>query len=150
MGKDKADKKANREKALQMQKEKFDALRAAMTPEERAKADKKAKRFKVVLLSILGLFVLTVVLAMFSDSGTTDSNPSSTTVSDTSGVDWNNYSPAVKTRIEELISTNDCSGLQLEFDMADQNNTAQENRVGAGNADLMNYLDSSMRKLGCY
>ena len=150
MGKDKSEKKASREKALQLQKEKYDAVRAAMTPEERVKADKKAKRFKVVLLSIVGLFVLTVVLAMFSDSGTTDSNPSSTTVSDTSGVDWNNYSPAVKTRIEELINSNDCSGLQLEFDVADQNDTAQRNRVGDGNADLMAYIDGEMRKLGCY
>jgi len=150
MGKDKAAKKASREKALQMQQEKFEALRAAMTPEERAKADKKAKRFKVILLSIVGLFVLTVVFAMFSGSGTTDSNPSSTTVSDTSGVDWKNYSPQVKNRIEELINTNDCSGLQSEFDIAAQNDTAQRNRVGDGNADLMDYINGEMQRLGCY
>jgi hypothetical protein len=150
MGKDKSEKKASREKALQLQQEKFDALRAAMTPEQRAKADKKAKRFKVILLSILGLFVLTVVLAMFSDSSTTDSNPSTTTNSDNSGVNWSNYAPAVKTQIEELVNTNDCAGLQAEFDIADQNDTAQRNRVGVGNADLMAYIDGEMRRLGCY
>jgi hypothetical protein len=114
------------------------------------KSEKKAKRFKVILLSILGLFVLTVVLAMFGDSSTTDSNPSTTTNSDNSGVNWNNYAPAVKTQIEELVNTNDCSGLQAEFDIADQNDTAQRNRVGVGNADLMAYIDGEMRRLGCY
>ena len=121
-----------------------------MTPEQRAKADKKAKRFKVTFFSIVGLFVLTVVFAMFGGSGTSDSNPGSTTISDNSGVNWSNYSPAVKTRIKELINTNDCPGLQAEFDIADQNNAAQRNRVGVGNADLMAYIDGEMRRLGCY
>jgi hypothetical protein len=57
--------------------------------------------------------------------------------------------PTVKTRIEELIQSGDCSGLQAEFDIADQNDAAQRNRVGVGNADLMNYINTSMQKLGC-
>jgi hypothetical protein len=36
----------------------------------------------------------------------------------------------------------DCDGLQTEFDTADGNNTAQRNRTGDGNADLMAYIES--------
>jgi hypothetical protein len=70
-------------------------------------------------------------------------------VSDNSGVKWSDYSPTVKTRIEEFIQSADCSSLQKEFDVADQNDAAQRNRVGTGNADLMNYINTSMEKLGC-
>ena len=52
-------------------------------------------------------------------------------------------------RIEEFIQSADCSSLQNEFDVADQNDAAQRNRVGVGNADLMNYINTSMQKLGC-
>ena len=139
MAKDKAEKKA-REKAR----------RAALTPEERAKEDKASKRIKLIVATI---FVLPLVIGLLlpdSNSGVDKSTPTSTVVSDNSGVKWSNYSPTVKTRIEELIQNGDCSSLQAEFDIADQNDAAQRNRVGVGNADLMNYLDSSMRKLRCY
>jgi hypothetical protein len=105
----------------------------------------------LILLAIAASFVSLVVIGMFGDSGTSEtSSTTSTLVSDNSGVKWSDYSPTVKTRIEALIQSSDCSGLQAEFDIADQNDAAQRNRVGVGNADLMNYLDSSMRKLGCY
>lgn len=139
MAKDKVEKKA-REKAR----------RAAMTPEERAKADKSAKKIKLIAVLILILPIVIGLLLPDSNSGVDNSTTSSTVVSDNSGVKWSDYSPTVKTRIEELIQNGDCSSLQAEFDIADQNDAAQRNRVGVGNADLMNYLDSSMRKLRCY
>ena len=46
MDKFKAEKKASQEKALRLQQEKLEALRAAMSPEDRDKADKRAKRFR--------------------------------------------------------------------------------------------------------
>jgi hypothetical protein len=151
MDKYKAEKKASQDKAMKLQQEKFDALRAAMSPEERAKADKRVKRTKMTLISIAVSFILLIVIGMLGGSGTSETSSTSTAVvADNSGVTWTDYSPTVKTRIEELIQAADCSGLQMEFDIADQNDAAQRNRVGVGNADLMNYINTSMQKLGCF
>lgn len=68
----------------------------------------------------------------------------------TQDVDWENYSPTVKTRIDELAAAKDCAGLQREFDTAESNNTAQRNRTGDGNSDLMAYIDDKMAHAGCY
>ena len=95
-------------------------------------------------------FALIIAIGMFSDSETSETSSSPAVASDNSGVNWSNYSPTVKTRIEGFIQSADCSNLQKEFDIADQNNAAQRNRVGTGNAELMGYIDSSMRKLDCY
>lgn len=124
--------------------------RAAMTPEERAKADKIFKKIKLIAVLILVLSVVIGLLLPDSDSGVDKSTSSSAVVFDNSGVKWSDYSPTVKTRIEELIQSGDCSGLQTEFDIADQNDAAQRNRVGVGNADFMNYINTSMQKLGCF
>jgi hypothetical protein len=67
-----------------------------------------------------------------------------------SSVNWDNYSPAVKSLIAELIDAQDCEGLQTQFDNADANNTAQLNRTGESNAELMSLLDGEMRDIGCY
>jgi hypothetical protein len=150
MDKYKAEKKASQEKAKKLQQEKSDALEAAMTPEERAQTNKRAKRNKLILLAIAASFVSLVVIGMLGDSGTSEtSSNTSSAVTDNSGVNWSDYAPTVKTRIEEFIQSADCSSLQKEFDVADQNDAAQRNRVGVGNADLMNYINTSMEKLGC-
>ncbi len=67
-----------------------------------------------------------------------------------SDVNWENYAPAVKQRIADLIDAGDCENLQAEFNVADQNNVAQRNRTGENNADLMALLDDQMKKIGCY
>jgi len=67
-----------------------------------------------------------------------------------SDVKWENYAPAVKQRIADLIDAGDCENLQVEFNIADQNNVAQRNRTGESNADLMSLLDDQMKKIGCY
>lgn len=63
---------------------------------------------------------------------------------------WNNYSSDVKLRIHKLIENKDCKGLQNEFNIADKNNQAQMNRTGRNNAELMDFIDNNMKKLGCY
>jgi hypothetical protein len=138
MAKNKAEKKA-REKAR----------RAALTPEERAKEDKVAKKIKIIVATILILPIVIGLLLPDTESGVDESASSTSITSDNSGVKWSDYSPTVKTRIEGLIQSGDCSSLQAEFDIADQNDAAQRNRVGTGNADLMNYINTSMQKLGC-
>jgi hypothetical protein len=67
-----------------------------------------------------------------------------------SGVDWENYAPEVKARIDRMAVEGDCGGLQAEFDAADENDTAQRNRAGSGNADLMGYIDAKLSAAGCY
>jgi hypothetical protein len=65
-------------------------------------------------------------------------------------VDWQNYAPSVRQRIDEMAAGHDCFGLQNEFDTADGNDDVQRARTGDGNADLMGYIDSKMKNAGCY
>ena len=143
MDKYKAEKKASQDKAMKLQQEKSDALRVALTPEERAQTDERAKRNRLILLAIAVSFASLIVIGMFGGSGTSETSSSTiSAATDNSGVNWSDYAPTVKTRIEELIQSGDCSSLQAEFDVADQNDAAQRNRVGVGNADLMNYINT--------
>ena len=139
MGKDKAEKKAREM-----------TRRASLTPEERAKEDKSRKRVKLIALLILTVTVMIGLLVPDPKPEQDTEKSTSAIVSDESGVEWSNYAPSVKTRIMSFIQSGDCVNLQSEFDIADQNDTAQRNRVGVGNADLMDYLDKEMQKLGCY
>lgn len=70
--------------------------------------------------------------------------PGMTACSNTRDVDWGEYSPTVKTRIENMVSDKDCGGLQDEFDTADANSAS------GSNADLMAYLNDKMEDIGCY
>lgn len=65
-------------------------------------------------------------------------------------VDWENYTPDVKQRIDGMAEEGNCQGLQEEFDVAEANSTAQRTRVGDGNADLMGYIDEQLRLADCY
>lgn len=65
-------------------------------------------------------------------------------------VPWDDYASTVRTRIDEMAVSADCSGLQVEFDSADDADAATRNRTGHGNADLMSYIDAQMRRAGCY
>jgi hypothetical protein len=64
-------------------------------------------------------------------------------------VDWSNYSPAVRSRIDQAAAAKDCALLQSEFNTADSNDDAQRARTGNGNADLMSYIDAKMKSAGC-
>ena len=65
-------------------------------------------------------------------------------------VDWNNYAASVRTRIARRIVAVDCAGLQAGFNIALENNVAQRRRDPKGNIPRMDYLDKSMRAIGCY
>ena len=115
---------------------------------------------KILAIVLLG----SMVVGGFSGSGksdestdkssqvaTTETQPETTIdVISKSKVKWDNYAPVVKQRIADLIDAEDCQNLQAEFDNADRNNTAQRNRTGESNAELMALLDSQMKKIGCY
>ena len=115
---------------------------------------------KVLVIVLIG----SMVAGGFSGSGqsgessdkptpvvTEEAQPETTLdVISNSNVKWENYAPAVKQRIADLIDTGDCQNLQAEFDVADQNNVAQRNRTGESNADLMALLDDQMKDIGCY
>ena len=85
-----------------------------------------------------------------SGTAATTSAPAVTTAEpteteeDDGGVDWENYAPAVRRRIDGLAKAKDCAGLQEQFDLAEANNDAQRERTGDGNADLMGYIDEAM------
>jgi hypothetical protein len=92
-----------------------------------------------------------------SESVTTSESPSPepkalTTVEklSDSNVKWENYAETVKQRIADLIDAEDCTSLQAEFDIADQNSEATRNRTGESNANLMALIDDQMRKIGCF
>lgn len=70
--------------------------------------------------------------------------------SDEPDVPSSNYSPTVKTRIDDAASDKDCVALQREFDTADANDSAQRNRTGEGNGDLLTYIDNAMKDASCY
>jgi hypothetical protein len=65
-------------------------------------------------------------------------------------VDWENYSPDVRTRIDSAAARGDCATLQAEFDNAEANDDAQRERTGDGNADLMAYIDAQADEAGCH
>lgn len=67
-----------------------------------------------------------------------------------SKVPWENYHPDVKERIETMHAADNCAGLQVEFDTAYDNNTAQRERTGTGNSQLMNYLFDLQKDAGCF
>ena len=94
---------------MKLQQEKSDALRAALTPEERAQTDNRAKRNRLILLAIAVSFASLIVIGMFGGSGTSETSSSTiSAATDNSGVNWSDYAPTVKTRIEELIQSGDC------------------------------------------
>lgn len=64
-------------------------------------------------------------------------------------VDWENYAPAVRTRIDRLGRKSDCEGLQEQFDTAYDNDERQRSRVGEGNADLMSYIQEWLDYAEC-
>ena len=55
-------------------------------------------------------------------------------------VDWSDYSPDLKARIDAAAARHDCAALQKEFDTADT-------RSDAG---LMTYIDGRLESAGCY
>lgn len=63
---------------------------------------------------------------------------------------WKNYAPSVKTKIKEMVERGNCEELQAEFDLLAKNDKAQKQFRGEGNAKLMDFIDKTMREIGCY
>lgn len=70
--------------------------------------------------------------------------------SDRTEVPWADYEVTLQAQIDDLTAAGDCAGLQAAFDTADANNDATMSRTGHNNADLMTYIDESMRLAECY
>ncbi len=77
-------------------------------------------------------------------------NSSNSSTGDEPAVNWVNYDKTVKERIDLMTNKLDCTGLQNEFNLAEQNSDNQRARVGEGNLNLMNYIDFKMKKCNCY
>jgi hypothetical protein len=75
-------------------------------------------------------------------SGSSDSSPSS-------AVDWSTYSPTLKSSIDSDAAAGDCGALQKSFDTAFSNNSAQRERTGTGNVELMAYIQTQLERAGC-
>jgi hypothetical protein len=75
--------------------------------------------------------------------------PACSTGGSSSSVDWENYAPSVRSRIDSLAASHDCQGLQQEFETADANDGLQRDRTGDGNADLMGYIEGKLKDAGC-
>lgn len=102
-------------------------------------------RRRVIWIGLAVIVVLSIVASQL-DGGSRDGGGGTSSDS----VDWENYSPDVKARIDGMETERDCIGLQAEFDTADANDDAQRDRVGEGNADLMAYIDQALESAGCY
>lgn len=70
--------------------------------------------------------------------------------SGSSGVQWDDYAPGTRARIDALAAARDCLALQAEFDQAEANGAATRARTGHNSAELMRYVDEAMRSAGCY
>ena len=104
------------------------------------------EQWAIAALIIGGL----IVFSLISNAVDGDSDGGSAPTESSSDVDWENYAPEVKTRIDSLAASGDCAALQREFDIADANDALQRDRVGEGNADLMGYIDDKLTSAGCY
>lgn len=96
----------------------------------------------VVAVIVAGLLLLTGCV-LEPRQASPDEDPAAS-------VPWDDYDPAVRERIDQLADNVDCVGLQGEFDAADANGAATQDRTGHNNADLMAYIDHLMRVAGCY
>ena len=113
---------------------------------------RKQRIWIVVLLSVVALSVIGSITGA-GDSGTegtSNSEVAPTETADTrTAVEWEDYSPTVKTNIDALMDAKDCEGLQKQFDITDSNNEATMNRTGRNNAKLMMYEMEAMKIAGC-
>jgi hypothetical protein len=63
---------------------------------------------------------------------------------------WKNYDSAVRDRLSVFMLLKQCENLQKEFDIAYDNMDNQAKRTGSTTADLMDFIDDNMKRIGCY
>jgi hypothetical protein len=64
-------------------------------------------------------------------------------------LDWENYPPAVKRRIDQLAAKGNCEALLEESDWADEHNDEQRDAFGDDNAALIAYINDKLEDAGC-
>lgn len=112
-----------------------------------SRKDHSARNWTIAIVVIVGAIIFG---AMTKNASTPGGDSGDALTEGSSEVDWENYAPEVKTRIDGFAGSGDCAALQQEFDIADANDDLQRDRVGDGNADLMDYIDEKMADAGCY
>jgi hypothetical protein len=105
---------------------------------------------KILWALVLAVFALILIVSCSEGSEETNQDEVIETETTRTDVQWENYAPEVKIRIDEMMEARDCEGLQAQFDISDANSQATMNRVGHNNASLMGYTDEAMRIAGCY
>jgi len=68
-------------------------------------------------------------------------------------VDWENYAPGVKERIDAEANNpegTDCNMLQAMLEMAKVNDPDQREEAGDGNEDLMACINAQAEAAGCF
>lgn len=116
----------------------------------------KVKLGTLVLIGVIILIVLGGCISTLTDSvstksaNTVPSTSSSKEWEPSTKVDWDKYASSVKVRIDTNGKEKNCIELQEDFDVAERMNSAQFNRVGNGNGDLMGYINDWMQHADCY
>ena len=65
-------------------------------------------------------------------------------------VRWKDYEPSLQAKIDAMATTQDCNGLQLEFNEIGATNLAVRNRFGHGNVEILKYIDDKERAASCF
>ena len=97
-----------------------------------------------------GIIIIVALLVVATGCGANGGGASDSGSGDNPSVNWSDYAPQVRNRIDQEAAAADCRGLQQEFDDAESNNDATAARTDHNNADLMTYIDHQMRAAGCY
>ena len=104
-------------------------------------------------MKAIATVALVLVLAGCSyapSQGAQDAPKPTMSAEPTNSVQWGDYSPDLKGRIDDLGAAADCRGLQEQFDIADQNSSITLDRTGHGNAELMKYIYAAQESAGCF
>jgi hypothetical protein len=64
-------------------------------------------------------------------------------------VQWDDYAPEVRQRIDDATEAGDCTTLNEEFQTAVANNDTVASRTDHNNSDLMEYIDEASDIAGC-
>lgn len=73
----------------------------------------------------------------------------SSTGRSTTGVDWENYPPALKQRIDDLAEARDCALLQAQFDSAATDASREPGSTPGEMSRLMEYINHKQETAGC-
>lgn len=64
-------------------------------------------------------------------------------------VPWEIYEPSVKVKIDRMVSSGDCAGLDEQWWIAQENSQSVLERTGHSNGELMRYISAMKETAGC-